>query len=86
MNTYMTERSPFNDHMISFLNEMEILGVEIDGEAKVDIILKTLSDSFRWFKLNYSMNKMLMNLPKLMRILHMAKRILKDQRDDHMEV
>lgn len=48
--------------------------------------LETLSDSFKPLKLNYSMNKTLMNLPKLIRELQIIKRILKDQRGAHMIV
>lgn len=48
--------------------------------------LETLSDSFKPLKLNYSMNKTLMNLPKLIRELQIIKRILKDQRGAHMTV
>lgn len=48
--------------------------------------LETLSDSFKPLKPNYSMNKTLMNLPKLIRELQIIKRILKDQRGAHMIV
>ena len=33
MNTKMIERTPIRDHMIEFFNEIEILGVEIDGKT-----------------------------------------------------
>ena len=39
----MDEGTPIQDHvlkMISHLNELEILGAEIDGETQVDIVLK----------------------------------------------
>ena len=42
MNTTTIERTPVRDHvlkMISLLNELEILGSDIDGETQVDIIL-----------------------------------------------
>ena len=42
MNTTMIEGTPVRDHvlkMISLLNELEILGSDIDGETQVDIIL-----------------------------------------------
>ena len=42
LNTKMTEGTPIQDHvlkMISHLNELEILGAEIDGESQVDIVL-----------------------------------------------
>ncbi|KAL6340400.1 hypothetical protein AAG906_006055 [Vitis piasezkii] len=56
--------------MIKLLNEMEILEAKINEETKVDMVLKTSSASFRQFKLNYTMNKL----------------ILKDQKVIHMEV
>ena len=40
---------------------MGILRAKINGETKVDMILETLLDSFKQFKLNYSMDKILMN-------------------------
>lgn len=39
--------------MIDHLDTLEILGVEIDEETQVDIILELLPDSFNNFKLNY---------------------------------
>ncbi|KAL6312833.1 hypothetical protein AAG906_020957 [Vitis piasezkii] len=59
MSTKMIEGTPIRDHMIHMItlfNKMEILGAKIDGETKVDMILETLSNSFKQFKLNYNMN------------------------------
>ena len=50
MNTTMVEGTLVRDHvlkMISLLNELEILGSDIDGETQVDIILQSLPDSFK---------------------------------------
>ena len=50
MNTTMVEGTPIRDHilnMISLLNELEILGSDIDGKTQVDIILQSLPDSFK---------------------------------------
>ena len=41
--------------MISYLNELEILGAEIDGETQVDIVLMSLPESFNSFRLTYNM-------------------------------
>ena len=60
LNTKMAEGTPVRDHvlkMIGHLNELEILGAEIDGESQVDIVLMSLPESFKSFHLNYSMNK-----------------------------
>ena len=45
MNCRMKARTSVREHMIliiSYLNKMEILGSEIDGEIKIDMILETL--------------------------------------------
>ena len=54
----MKSGASIRDHMLvimGHLNEMEILGAEIDGETQVDMILETLPSSFDNFKLNYAM-------------------------------
>ena len=60
LNTKMAEGISVQDHilkMIVHLNEMEIMGAEIDGESQVDIVLMSLLESFKNFHLNYSMSK-----------------------------
>ena len=50
MNTRMTKRTPIRDHlifMIALFNDMKILGTKINKETLVDMILKTLSNSFK---------------------------------------
>ena len=50
MNTRMTKRTPIRDHlifMIALFNDMKILGAKINKETLVDMILKTLSNSFK---------------------------------------
>ena len=89
MNFRMIERTPIRDHMIHMIalyNEIEILGDEIDVETLINMILEALLDSFKLFKLNYIMNKLMMNLPKLMREFHMVEGILKYAKGVHMEV
>ena len=59
LNTKMTEGTPVQDHvlkMIAHLNELEILGAEIDGKTQVDIVLMSLLESFKNLHLNYSMS------------------------------
>ena len=61
--------NPVRDHvlkMIAHLNELEILGAEIDGESQVDIVLC----------LNYSMSKESYSLAELLKELQAAKGIL----------
>ena len=62
--------------MISHLNTLKVLGVNIDGESQADMILQSLPESFKKFKLNYNMNKMIYTLSKLMNELVAAEGIL----------
>ena len=76
MNTQMTEGTPVRDHvllMMSHLNEMEVLGADIDAETQVDIILMSLPRSFEQFRLNYNMNKRLYSLAELLTELQAAE-------------
>ena len=59
-NTKMTEGTSEREQclrMISNLNTLEVLGVDIDGESQVDTILQSPLESFKEFRLNYNMNK-----------------------------
>ncbi|KAL8118978.1 hypothetical protein AgCh_016463 [Apium graveolens] len=50
MDTQMTKGTPVRDHvlkMMSHLNEIEILGAELDGETQIDIVLMSLPKSFK---------------------------------------
>ena len=58
--------------IIELFNEMEIFGVEIDIETQIDMVLETLPNSFKEFKLNYFINKLMMSLTKLLRELKMT--------------
>ena len=54
-NTKMAEGSSVREHcltMISNLNTLEVLGADIDGESQVDMILQSLPESFKEFRLN----------------------------------
>ena len=62
--------------MVSNLNTLEVLGADIDGESQVDMILQSLSKSFKEFKLNYNMNKNIYSLSKLMNELVATESIL----------
>ncbi|XP_038714996.1 uncharacterized protein LOC120008684 [Tripterygium wilfordii] len=69
LNTQMREGANVSEHtlkMISHLNELEILGADIDGESQIDIVLQALPDSCENFRLNYNMNKRLYTLPELL--------------------
>ena len=78
-NTKMAEGTSVREHclrMISNLNTLEVLGADIDGESQVDMILQSLPESFKEFRLNYNMNKKVYTLSELMNELVAAKGIL----------
>ena len=62
--------------MISNLNTLEVLGADIDGESQVDMILQSLLESFKEFRLNYNMNKKIYSLSELMNELVAVEDIL----------
>ena len=56
-NTKMAEGTSVWEYclkMISNLNTLKVLGADIDGESQVDIILQSLPESFKEFRLNYN--------------------------------
>ncbi|XP_059650724.1 uncharacterized protein LOC132296550 [Cornus florida] len=76
MNARLPEGTPVGEHLlkiISYFNELEVLGADIDGETQVDIILQSLPELFNQFKLNYSMNSMAYSLSELMNALQAAE-------------
>ena len=82
-NTKMAEGTPVRDHvlkMIAHLNELEILGAEIDGKTQVDIVLMSLPESFKTFRLNYTMGKRLYSLAELLKELQAAEGIISQKR------
>ena len=62
--------------MISNLNTLEVLGADVNGESRVDMILQSLPKSFKEFELNYNMNKKDYTLSELMNEQVVAKGIL----------
>ena len=76
LNIKMAEGTPVRDHvlkMIGLLNELEILGAQIDGETQVDIVLNSLAKRFKHFRLNYNMHKMSYSLTELLKELVSAE-------------
>ena len=58
------------------LSEIEANLLDIDGESQVDVILQSLPESFKEFKLNYNMNKKIYSLSELMNELVAAEGII----------
>ncbi|KAL5716274.1 hypothetical protein ACHQM5_017990 [Ranunculus cassubicifolius] len=80
MSTKMAEGSNVREHalkMIGYVNELEILGANIDNQSQVDAVLQSLPESFNQFRLNYNMNKMDLTLPELMNSLQQAEDLVK---------
>ena len=78
-NTKMAKDSSVREHcltMIFDLNTLEVLGADIDGESQVNMILQSLPESFKEFRLNYNINKRIYSLSELMNELVAAKGIL----------
>ncbi|XP_059633051.1 uncharacterized protein LOC132275880 [Cornus florida] len=86
MNARMPEGAPIRKHllkMISYFNELEVFGADINGETQVDIILQSLPESLNQLKLNYSMNSIAYSLSELMNALQVAEGIFKGQGSVH---
>ncbi|XP_030941743.1 uncharacterized protein LOC115966710 [Quercus lobata] len=78
-NTKMAKGTLVREHclrMISNLNTLEVLGADDDGASQVDMILHSLPESFKEFKLNYNMSKKIYSLSELMNELVATKGIL----------
>ena len=79
LNTKVAQGTPVREpflKMISYLNTLEVLGTDINGESQVDMILQSLLESFKVFRLNYNMNKKIYTLSVLMNELVAAEGIL----------
>ena len=63
--------------VIAYLNELEILGAEIDAKTKNHMVLNTLTDTFAQFKINYELNKKDYILTTLIKDLQVIENILK---------
>ena len=87
LNTKMAEGSPVQEHvlkMISHLNELEVLGAEVDGETQIDIVLMSLPESFSNFRLTYNMSKSNYSLAELLKELQAAEGIIGHKRSLHV--
>ena len=83
----MAEGTSVREHclrMISNLNTLEVLSANIDGESQVDMILQSLPESFKEFRLHYNMNKKIYSLSELMNVLVAAEGILGTSVDANM--
>ena len=84
LNTKMAEGSPVQEHVlkiISHLNELEVLGAEVDGETQIDIMLMSLPKSFSNFCLTYNLCKSNYSLAELLKELQAAEGIIGHKRN-----
>ena len=73
MDTKMEEGTKVRDHvlkMMDYLNEVEIHGVQINDKSKINMVIESLPDTFKEFKVSYILNNKDMTLIKLMHELH----------------
>ena len=70
--------------MISHLNELEVLGAEVDGETQIDIVLMSLPESFNNFRLTYNMSKSHYSLAELLKELQAVEGIIGQKRSLHV--
>ncbi|KAK8632197.1 hypothetical protein V6N13_028974 [Hibiscus sabdariffa] len=68
----MSEGSPVGAHvikMMGYMQTLEKLGFPLKDELATDVILQSLSDSFKPFFLNFNMNEIKKTLPQLLGML-----------------
>ena len=78
LNTRVAQGTPVREpflKMISYLNKLEVLGTDINGESQADMILQSLLESYKEFRLNYNVNKNIYTLSELMNKLVVAEGI-----------
>ncbi|KAH9782875.1 hypothetical protein KPL71_009102 [Citrus sinensis] len=78
MNSKMGKGTRVCDHVLKMmdnLNEAEIQETQIDDNSKIDMVLESLPETFKEFKVNYNINKRNMSLIELMNELHSAEEI-----------
>lgn len=69
----MEEGIRVRDHVLKimdYLNEVEIHGGEIDDKTKINMVIESLPDTFREFKVSYILSNKDMTLVQLMYELH----------------
>ena len=70
--------------MITYLKELEILGAVVDGETQVDIVLITLLEPYKVFRLSYSKSRGFCSMVEFLKGLQAAQGIIGHQ--EHLQV
>ncbi|KAL4324674.1 hypothetical protein GQ457_11G025050 [Hibiscus cannabinus] len=72
--------------MMGYIQTLEKLGFALNNELVIDIILQSLSDSFKQFILNFNMNDIDNTLPQLLGMLRTAKSKLKKNGSSSIQI
>ena len=79
----MTEGTPVQNHVLKMIEQIEKLtglGMVLEDNLCVDIVLQSLPDSFSQFIMNFNMNKLEVTLPELLNILREAESTIKKEK------
>ena len=79
----MRDRQSVHDHyltMIKDIEELQKLGMNMNKEPQVDLIMQSLPDSYGQLIMNYHMNKIDSTLPELLNMLVITEGTLKNSR------
>ena len=79
----MTEGTPVQNHVLKMIEWMEKLiglGMVLEDNLCVDIVLQSLPDSFSQFIMNFNMNKLEVTLPELLNMLREAESTIKKEK------
>ena len=85
----MRDGQSVQDHcltMIKDLEELEKLGIILDKDFQIDMILQSLSDAYGQFIINFHMHKMQCTLAELMNILVMVELSMKGSKGSVLTV
>ena len=79
----MTEGTPVQNHvlkMIEWIEKLTGLGMVLEDNLCVDIVLQSLPDSFSQFIMNFNMNKLEVTLLELLNMLREAESTIKKEK------
>lgn len=87
-NTRMTEGSSVHDHVLKMINmveKLEYLGIGMDNNLYVDLILQSLPESFSQFITNFLKSRIETSLPELLNMLSNAELTIKREPFDMLK-
>ncbi|KAL4285370.1 hypothetical protein GQ457_16G019190 [Hibiscus cannabinus] len=85
----MSEGTPVGAHVIKMMGNIQMLeklGFALNNELAIDIILQSLSDSFKQFILNFNMNDIDKTFLQLLGMLRTAKSNLKENGSNSIQI